>query len=322
MQVFEWMSPRGRHGACECVPRTHTEDAMNKRLTIALAALLTACNLTPDKRKDAEKDDAPARSSRRDDDGPTTPAKKGADQPAPKGAAASETKPAGESPKGSPPKGEPNPRGAEPGSADSVLEVIEGHSRVEDTGFVHVLGEIRNKSDQWLEFVAVDLTLLDAEGKPINVDSVAAADGRGEGVYSERDFVPPGEVAIFHYIRDVKKLARPYASHRLVARARQGTDVYSSAIEDVVATRDDTSWTVRANVRATGSAGCKSPEAVIGLYAPDGKLWDTKSTSNDEWFLKIMPKGQAAPVSYPTIFDDQKKIATVKVWADCDHVDK
>ena len=114
-----------------------------------------------------------------------------------------------------------------------ALSVIEGRSGVEDTGFLHIIGEIRNDTSKWIESPKVAVVLMDAQGKPIGVDSIAAADGFGESALGMRHNVPPGEVSPFHYIRDIKKLARPYASHKLEPKAFPADSSFNATVADV-----------------------------------------------------------------------------------------
>lgn len=219
-------------------------------------------------------------------------------------AAASDTQPA--SAPASPPK-----------AGRVALPVVEGKSRTQH-GFVVIPGEVKNTSSSWLRSVRVEIELLDASGKPIQVDSILGAEGWAEGVVGTRNVVPPGEVSVFRYTRDMKKLARPYASHRLSAEGVIGDDTMSASVSDIQQEKDKLDfYKLRGKVTSTGSAGCRSPQAVIGLYASDGKLWDVKSADPDEWFLKVMPKGTTADFEYRAIDGQNGVFSRIEVWGDC-----
>jgi hypothetical protein len=197
------------------------------------------------------------------------------------------------------------------------LSLVEGKSRTQH-GFLIIPGEVKNDTGQWLRSVRIDIELLDASGKPIHVDSIAAAEGRGEGVVSDRSVVPPGEVALFRYTRDMKKLAAGYASHRLSASARPGDGTMAASVEGIQTTKDDLGFhTVTGKIRSTGSGGCRSPQAVIGLYASDGKVYDVKTAGPDAWFQKVMPSGQTAEFSRRAIDGRDGVFSDIKVWGDC-----
>jgi hypothetical protein len=197
------------------------------------------------------------------------------------------------------------------------LPLVEGKARTEH-GFVIIPGEVKNDTGKWLRSVHIDIELLDASGKPIHVDSIAAADGRKEGVVADRSVVPPGEVALFRYTRDMKKLAAGYASHRLSASGRVGDAGMAATVENIHTSKDDLGFfTVTGRVKSSGTNGCRSPQAVIGLYASDGKVYDVKTAGPDEWFQKVMPNGQTAEFSRRAIDGRDGVFSDIKVWGDC-----
>jgi len=207
---------------------------------------------------------------------------------------------------------------AEPSGPAVALPVVIGHTRAND-GFVKIPGEIHNNTKSWMRFVEAHITLLDASGKPINVRSVAAAEGRGEGVFSRRSLVPPGEIAPFEYVRDMDKLAHPYASFKLYADGVPTNINMGATLKDVNISHDDLGdFTVTGSVVSTGAGGCRSPHAVVGLYAADGKLWDLEDTVINSWFQKVMPKGQSVAFKRGSLDDSSGTAKSVKAWADCE----
>ena len=199
------------------------------------------------------------------------------------------------------------------------LSLIEGRSGIEDTGFLHITGLIKNDSARWISFARVDIQLFDAEGKPIGVDSIAAAEGRGEGTYGLRDNTPPGESNPFHYIRDVKKLARPYASHKLTAHALYSDGTTHATVVDVKTDKEQIGkseyWRTTGTVKNSGRE-CRYPKAVIAYFDASGKLYAARE-GVDEWDVK-----QAFPPNATVAFragplDTQGIVKDVKVWGDC-----
>jgi hypothetical protein len=198
------------------------------------------------------------------------------------------------------------------------LPFVVGHARTAN-GYVKIPGEIHNNTKEWMRFVEAHVTLLDSSGKPINVKSVAAAMGKGEGVYSARSVLPPGEIAVFEYTRDMEKLARPYASYKVSADAVPTDGSMSAKVEGVSTSHNDLGfYSVAGTVVSTGPAGCRSPHAVIGMYAADGKLWEVEATTIDTWFQKVMPKGKSVAFKRKSLPDGDGKVKTVKVWGDCE----
>lgn len=209
----------------------------------------------------------------------------------------------------------PTPAGHGPAVA---LPVVVGHARTEN-GFVKIPGEIHNNTKQWMRFMEAHVTLLDASGKTINVHSVSAARGKGEGVFSDRSIVPPGEIAVFQYTRDMQKLSRPYASFKVSADGVPTDGAMSAKLEDVSTSHNDLGfYSASGKIVSTGPAGCRSPHAVIGMYAGDGKLWEVEATTIDTWFQKVMPKGQSVAFKRNSLPDDNGKVTSLKVWGDCE----
>jgi len=209
--------------------------------------------------------------------------------------------------------------GASPATGSVPVSVIEGRSGIEDTGFLHITGMVKNESTRWISFARVDIQLLDAEGKPIGVDSIAAAEGRGERAYAIRDNTPPGESNPFHYIRDIKKLARPYASHKLTAHALYSDGGTHASVEGVKTEKETIGkneyWRTTGTVKNTGRE-CRYPKAIVAYFDGTGKLYAARE-GVDEWDVK-QPFGPNASVAFKTgPFDTKGVVKDVKVWGDC-----
>lgn len=208
-------------------------------------------------------------------------------------------------------------RPAAPAKGRISLPVVVGKVR-EQHGFLVIPGEVRNDSAGWVRSVRVGIQLLDADGKPVAVSSIAAADGLPEGVIADRTLIPPGEVGVFRYTRDLKKLARPYATYQLSADGRATHDRVSAAVSDIQTRKDDLGfYTVSGKLSSSGPDGCRSPQAVIALYASDGKVWDVKSADVDAWFQKVLPQGRTVEFSRRAIDGRSGDFQDIKVWGDC-----
>ena len=107
------------------------------------------------------------------------------------------------------------------------LKLVPGAVAYNAGGFVRIAGEIHNNTGQTVCAARVEVFLKDAAGKPIQVKSVVTETKAGlgqeptDGVGATREWLPPGEVAVFSYLRDVSKLGggKP-AAHELRASAR------------------------------------------------------------------------------------------------------
>jgi hypothetical protein len=207
----------------------------------------------------------------------------------------------------------------------SLLPVTIGRAGIADEDFVQIAGEIRNASPDWVCTPQIDVELLDASGKALVIDSIVTATRkeRGkagiDGAVAQRTYLPPGEVAVFEYIRDVKKVAGKYASHRISAHARKCEVQPKVALEGFVAKKGEDGWySVSGTIKNVGSIGCRSPKVVIGCYQADGKVYTADSEEPDDTFQKVLAPGQSVPFAIKSIENPGgNTITAVKGWADC-----
>ena len=210
----------------------------------------------------------------------------------------------------------------------SLLEIVEGQAGFSaETGFINIAGEVHNRSRDWVLGLRLTVELLDASGHPIRVDSITAAVAQDQGrepqefIYTQRTYIPPGEVGVFYYVRDAKKLARaPYASHRLtVASARTAVSPPRVVIDDLQMPVEDSIYTVSGRIRNGGQVGCYWPQVVIGVYGTDGKVLREEHATPDQTFQKVLEGGQSVPFRRKVYTDVGLggTIGSLKAWADC-----
>jgi hypothetical protein len=208
------------------------------------------------------------------------------------------------------------------------LELVEGRGGLDaETGFIKIAGEVRNRSKHWIQSVRISVRLFDAAGNAISVTSIPTivAKERGEthpadGVYSDRDFVPPGESAPFEYTRDATKLGgATYASHKLSVSARQAADPPSAVVDGFDPKKANDGWySVTGRIKNVGKVGCRSPKAVIGVYGKDGEMVRVLTETPDSTFQKILPPGAAVAFKIKSIENPGgNTIGKMKAWGDC-----
>jgi hypothetical protein len=203
-------------------------------------------------------------------------------------------------------------------SGKGKMRIVESRAFTSESGFVMIIGEVFNDTGSWVDRIGIDVKLLDASGKPIGVSSVAGAEGRGEGVVPERTVLAPGESSPFKYIRDVKKLARPWASHQLSAHAFAAKYRQKVGVADVTSVREKLGfWKVTGTLTNDGDRPCRFPQAVIAFYGADGKLYDVSSAvPKDD--VKALAKGASWSFDRPAALEDQSSVVkSVKVWGSC-----
>ena len=209
------------------------------------------------------------------------------------------------------------------------LSLVPGAAVYDADGFVRISGEIHNNTGKTVCTPQVDVFLKDAGGKPITVTSVLTETKKGlqqeptDGVLSTRHWLPNGEVAVFTYLRDVKKLggAKP-TQHVLAlsARACEGA-LPKITVEGFKDTVDSVgSHAVSGTLRNTGSVPCRSPKIVLGFYGTDGTLIETNYIEPDATFQKQLAPGKSVAFSRDALAspDWQKPVKfSFKYWGDC-----
>ncbi len=203
------------------------------------------------------------------------------------------------------------------------LEVIEGRALLDkETNFLKISGEVKNNSGQWIESVRINVHLLDSSGKEIIPDAITIAvaednnDEKVDNVYAERHYVPPGESAVFTYMRDAAKIKGGYASHKLAARARIADKPPTVAIEDLVTKEEDGGKVTTGKIVNKGAVPCRSPKAALGYMTAGGKVWEAKSEEPEELFQKMLEPGKSVAFKLKSA-DAGKDVVDVKAWADC-----
>lgn len=215
------------------------------------------------------------------------------------------------------------------GETRASLPVTEGRVSYNQDGFISITGVVRNTTQNWVCAPRIDAEFFDASGKPLGVQSVltAAKQDAGlddlDGVYAERIFVPPGEIAVFHYLRDVAKLRGGTAArHRLRASAGECPPQRTTIqVENLGSERDaDGYYRLRGTLKNTGKANCRSPRAVIGLYQGDGKVILAREETPDEMFQKQLGPGKSVRFEFRTT-ENVAQITRSQVWGDCNWPD-
>lgn len=228
------------------------------------------------------------------------------------------------------PQTQPAPAGGPTGAANIAaqiagLTITEGRSGIED-GFVFIRGELKNGTNEWIAG-RVLVTMLDAEGRPLAVDSIqtaVAADlGREaqELVVVERDVIPPGESSPFEYVRDVSKLGGSYASHRLVADGIVAGEVWRGSAIGVSSAFELGSFRVTGELESVGTRPCSDPGVVAAAYNGSGKLVEVEGiplqNAGGEFLEQLDEGGKAA---FDLVVRGESSY-TIQVTAHCERPD-
>ncbi|MSP25780.1 MAG: hypothetical protein EXR75_11560 [Myxococcales bacterium] len=186
---------------------------------------------------------------------------------------------------------------------------------------------MHNKTAGWVFSPRIDVRLFDASGAELMVSSIATETAKDLGrqdapdnAYSQRNFVPPGEVAVFQYLRDATKFKGTYASHKLTATAVPTDKGPSVSIDGFKADKsDDGHYALSGAITNKGTLPCMSPEAIFGLYDASGKILKVRSEQAEELYQKLLEPAKSVNFKGKLFKDDA--IADVKVWATCARTD-
>lgn len=251
-------------------------------LTIMLALLgLAGCNQ--------------GSSDTKTDAGKPAPAKQ-ADAPA---EAPAQLKPAEEAKPAPQPEAVPAPA---PADAMAGLAITEGRSGIED-GTLVIRGEVKNTTGKWIAG-RVLVNLLDANGTPLDVDSIAKGVAKDlgtaqqEGVAVERDVIPPGESSPFEYIRDIAKLGGAYGRHQLVADGRAVDPVGRAEVVGLASKYELGTFEVTGELVGRGDVACEDPAVSVVLYDATGGVFEVEVQvlqDAEQNFLEVLGKDQKAP---------------------------
>jgi hypothetical protein len=206
------------------------------------------------------------------------------------------------------------------------VDKVESGSR----GFIRIIGEFHNGTDQWLRNLCVDVDYLDAQGKSIPVHSINTItraelnQGSADVICADQQYVGPGETAIFKKVRDHKNLKGTYASHRV---SKPHAIVVSAppalVIEGFKAEKKEmknyASYAVTGTLKNTGTQTCRYPQMSVGLYTSDKKLYSVEPVVVD---ANMLAPGQSTPFKARAAPDPKKVVTEVRPVASCRDVSK
>jgi len=203
-------------------------------------------------------------------------------------------------------------------------EVVSYTLRQSSTGFVYVVGEVRNTYKEPLCFVQVDITYLDDKGNPVGVDRFTAKDAGTmamDQVMAARDVIPPGEMAPFSRNRDMSKIKGTVASCKVTAKGLRLKDgAMGATVSGVQIAKEGKNFRVRGTFTAAGKARCKNPKAVAVGYDKSGKAQVVSTSylkdSGGKDISQLEP-GQSANFNF-LLIDDAANVETVKVFTSCE----
>ena len=146
---------------------------------------------------------------------------------------------------------------------EPVLDVYGGYTYVQ-YDYLHVIGEMLNPTDQWLEYVKIVVTFYDSAGTMIGTDFT----------YTELDLIPPGDTGAFDTGIDVSTLGGEVDSYELQVQARPASHIpYQDLVAEVSNQYESYGyWHLEGLVRNTGNLHCEYVKIVAAFYDSNDQI--------------------------------------------------
>ncbi len=190
-------------------------------------------------------------------------------------------------------------------SAQEVTLPVINLSARQENGFLKIMGEVQNNTENAVCYVRIDIQLFDDKGTQLGVERFTAREAgvmADDGVFAERDVIPAGETGAFNRVRDLSKIKGKVASQKVVASGvvMKNTN-FSAMLSAVKIDRQGNSFLATGTYQSNGKAACISPKVVAVGYGKDGKVQEvsTFALTSDGTFsgelVKTLAPGQNLP---------------------------
>ena len=159
------------------------------------------------------------------------------------------------------------------------LEIL-NYQHYVDTGWLHIVGEVRNNSNTPMEYVEVIVTFYDDSNKVVGVDNT----------FTELDVIPLSGKAPFETGTDQWSGATQY---RLQVQGKSGRLPRQDFVILSHSSYADGGWLhVRGEVKNVGATQAKFVKIVVTLYDAAGNVVGVDYTFTD---LDVIPAGGTSP---------------------------
>jgi hypothetical protein len=236
--------------------------------------------------------------------------------------------------------GEVSPSELEYAEMKVTVDQTTGDPKEDNWRFIHVWGELKNKSSHWVQGISGDIRYFDPEGKELRIQSIASASKQdvgdsspGERIDAEVMYVAPGASVPMHHTRALAKLGGKYGSYKIALRPAHIVTQYPEGVleglqDEVAIVPNETLESptplehrvLAGTIRNKGTLGCRAPGLVVGYYDASGKLADLSDGNVKGDSGVVLAPGGTMPVKVYTLvgFDDAWKAkATIKTWVRC-----
>lgn len=153
----------------------------------------------------------------------------------------------------------------EPVAAAANAQIQNDTSYFDSLGYFHVVGEVRNTGDVWLQYVRVTGTLKNASGQIVDVTFT----------FTRANYLPPDQKAPFDLLETDKAKSAKTASYTLVLDFQQATTSPQNVltIQNTSASTDSRGYlTIVGEVKNNGAQVSNYTEIIATFYDSTGKV--------------------------------------------------
>ena len=195
----------------------------------------------------------------------------------------------------------PVPPPIPPTTRPEVEVEIYGGYTYEERDYFHIIGEMFNPTDDWLEFVRIVATFYDANGTMIGSDFA----------YTELDVIPPGDRGVFGLGIDTTTLGGDVASYDLQVQGRTTLNIpYQDLVVEVSNQYEQRGyWHLEGLVRNTGALDCEFVRVVAAFYDSTDNIVGVDFAYSE---IDVVGAGSQAPFDLAT--DDVPQWDHFRVW--------
>jgi len=185
-----------------------------------------------------------------------------------------------------------------------ILEVYPGRDFI-SYDYFHIVGEVKNNTNSWMDFVQIAATLYDESGNILGTDFT----------YLMQDMLAPNSTGVFDLLSNVGGKASSVASYKLQVQGRESENPPYQDLELIVGEGYSSYgyFHLPGEVKNTGSKNCEFTQIVAGFYNSEGKVVAADFTYSS---LDQVLAGSSSP--FELLIDNlEGEFDSYKLWVDC-----
>lgn len=174
-------------------------------------------------------------------------------------------------------------------------------SYVDVAGYYHIVGEVKNTGDVWLQFVRISATLKDQNGAIVDMPFT----------YTTLNRLPPDIATGFDLVELDTMRSAQVRSYSLSLEFQQAESLSNHlVVTNITSSKDSLGWLqILGEVQNTGDSISEYTEVIGTFYGTDGKVVDVTFTFTDP--TTVQPGGQQP---FKLIILSAERSSLVNTW--------